>query len=155
MTGTVCTKPRLNSPPKNRPFRAVVQKPPPTSPQGTSFRADFPEKQPQNALPVEKTVHNPPNLPVQLLLPPVQFRPLPVQFPTCPRANSLPPLLLFFPFSFTSIPTFFVTINFLFPNLLTFSKNTFFSRFPLIDILRYITAPDRFAGLRGGMLQYS
>lgn len=107
MTGTVCTKPRLNSPPKNRPFRAVVQKPPPTSPQGTSFRADFPEKQPQNALPVEKTVHNPPNLPVQLLLPPVQFRPHPVHFPTCPRAIlSFPPLPLF-PFSFTFIPAFF------------------------------------------------
>lgn len=52
LTVTSCTKPRLNSLPKNRLFRAIVQKPPPTSPQRTSFRADFPEKRPQNALSV-------------------------------------------------------------------------------------------------------
>nr|DAU30783.1 MAG TPA: hypothetical protein [Caudoviricetes sp.] len=97
----------------------------------------------------------PPKSSVRFRPPPVQRRLHPVHFPTCPRANSLPPPLPFFPFSFTSIPTFWGSINLLFQILLTFSKNTFFSRFPLIDILRYMTAPDRSAGLRGGMLQYS
>ena len=155
MIGSACTKPRLNSLPKNRPLRAIVQKSPLTSPQRTSFRADFPEKPPKNALSVEKTVHNPPKSLVRFQLAPVQRRLRPVQFPTCPRAILAFPPRPFFPFSFTSIPTFLGTINFLFPIFLTFSQNTFFSRFPLIDILRYTTAPDRFAGLRGGMLQYS
>ena len=107
LSGTACTKPRLNSPPKNGPFRAIVQNPPPTSPQGTHFRADFPEKPPQNALPVEKIIHDPPILPVQLLLPPVQRRLRPVHFPTCPRAISVFPPLPFFQFSVTFIPIFF------------------------------------------------
>nr|DAD91485.1 MAG TPA: hypothetical protein [Myoviridae sp. ctUX613] len=132
-----------------------MQKPTSTSPQGTHFWAVFPEKQPQNALTVEKTVHNPPILPVRFQLPPVQRRLRPVQTTTSPRAVPAFPPLPFFPLSFTSILTFLETINFLFPIFLTFSHPTFFSRFPLIDILRYTTAPDRFAGLRGGMLQYS